>query len=100
MEVVMSGSTTDSTTEFTTDVTPEIATDVPEEVPEAVPEEVTELPTELPTEALPRIRKVSVKEPAPPPPIANHIYWGDRLQEHRTTQRLERDARYVNLRIM
>jgi hypothetical protein len=99
MEGVTSGDTS-----VTSGVTPEFATDVPEEVPESVPEEVTALPTELstelPTATLPRIRKVRVNEPAPPPPMATHVYWGDRLQEHRATQRSERDARYVNLRIM
>ena len=92
------------------DVTPEFAQDVPEEVPEEVPTDVPDLHTELPKEGPPvipeigtsrppRVRKVRVKEP-PPPPKANHIYWCDRLQEHRATQRLARDERYGNLRIM
>ena len=93
------------------DVTTEFAQGVPEEVPAEVPGEVpdvplqTELPdvplqTELPvTQARPRVRKVRVKEPLPPPK-ANHVYWGDRLQEHRATQRLPKDDRYGNLRIM
>ena len=94
------------------DVTPEIAPDVPEEVPAEVPGEVPDVPdlqTELPEEGPaipeigtsrpPRVCKVRVKEPAPPPK-ANHVYWGDRLQEHRATQRLAKNERYGNLRIM
>ena len=84
------------------DVTPDFAQGVPEEVPAEVPGEVPDVPlqTELPvTQARPRIRKVRVKEPLPPPK-ANHVYWGDRLQEHRATQRLAKDERYGNLRIM
>jgi len=84
------------------DVTPEFAQGVPEEVPAEVPGEVPDVPlqTELPVkQARPRVRKVRVKEPLPPPK-ANHVYWGDRLQEHRATQRLAKDDRYGNLRIM
>ena len=91
------------------DVTPEFAQDVPEEVPEEVPEDVPELQTELPEEGPavipeiqasrpPRVRKVRIKEA--PPQKANHVYWGDKLQEHRTTQRLAKNERYGNLRIM
>ena len=88
--------------------TPEIVPDVPEEVPEEVPEAVPDLQTELPEAPAvipeigsrpPRVRKVRIKEP-PPPPKANHTYWGDRLQEHRTNQRLAKDERYGNLSIM
>ncbi len=94
------------------DVAVEFTPGVPEEVPEEVLDEVSgipELQAELPAEAPaviaeigtshpPRVRKVRIKEP-PPPPKANLVYWGDRLQEHRTTQRLERDQRYRNQRI-
>ena len=82
------------------DVTTEIAPDVPEEVPAEVPAEVPDVPDLQPVQASrpPRVRKVRVKEP--PPPKANHVYWGDRLQEHRTNQRLAKNERYGNLRIM
>ena len=81
------------------DVTPEIAPDVPE-VPAEVPGEVPDVPDIQTVQASrpPRVRKVRVKEP--PPQKANHVYWGDRLQEHRTNQRLAKSERYGNLRIM
>jgi hypothetical protein len=92
MEVVLSDSTTD--------VTPEIAPDVPEEVPAEVPAEVPDAPDLQAVQASnpPRVRKVRIKEA--PPQKANHVYWGDRLQEHRTNQRLAKNERYGNLRIM
>ena len=87
-------------------VSSDVTTDVPEEVPAEVPEEVpAEVPAEVPdiqavqASRPPRVRKVRVKDP-PPPPKANHVYWGDRLQEHRTNQRLAKNERYGNLRIM
>ena len=78
------------------DVTP----DVPEEVPAEVPGEVPDVPDLQAVQASrpPRVRKVRIKET--PPPKANHVYWGDRLQEHRTNQRLAKNERYGNLRIM
>jgi hypothetical protein len=87
--------------EAVSDVTTEIAPDVPEEVPAEVPGEVPDVPDLQTVQARrpPRVRKVRVKEP-PPPPKANHVYWGDRLQEHRATQRLAKNERYGNLRIM
>ena len=88
-------------------VTTEFAQGVPEEVPEELPD-VPDLQTKLPEEAPtaipeigshpPRVRKVRIKEE--PPPKANHTYWGDRLQEHRSSQRQAKDERYGNLRIM
>ena len=83
------------------DVTTEIAPDVPEEVPAEVPQEVkAEGPDLQAVQASrpPRVRKVRIQET--PPPKANHEYWGDRLQEHRTTQRQAKSERYGNLRIM
>ena len=94
----------------TPDVTPEFAPEVPEEVPGEVPETIeAELPVEAepppaePPQAEltanpPRVRKVRIKEA--PPPKGNHVYWGDRLLEHRATQRRAKDERYGNLRIM
>jgi hypothetical protein len=85
-------------------VSSDVTTDVPEEVPAEVPEEVPgEVPGVPDIQAVqasrpPRVRKVRVKEH--PPPKANHVYWGDRLQEHRTNQRLAKNERYGNLRIM
>jgi hypothetical protein len=78
------------------DITP----DVPEEVPEEVPAEVPDVPDLQAVQASspPRVRKVRIQEP--PPPKANHEYWGDRLQEHRATQRQAKSERYGNLRIM
>ncbi len=82
------------------DVTTEIAPDVPTEVPEEVPGEVPDIPDLQAVQASnpPRVRKVRIKEA--PPQKANHVYWGDKLQEHRTNQRLAKNERYVNLRIM
>jgi len=95
----------------TPDVTAEFAPGVPEEVPEEVPETLagpleppterpleSELPQAEPTANPPRVRKVRIKEA--PPPKENHVYWGDRLLEHRATQRRAKDERYGNLRIM
>ena len=68
-------------------------------------EQELETPMEPPTPA-PRIRvrKVRVKAPTdtreaqPEAPDPN--YWNSRLQEHRSSQRLAKDERYGNLRIM
>ena len=103
MEVV----TPDITTEFAPGVPEEVPAEVPAEVPETLagplepPAErplEAELPPADPTANPPRVRKVRIKEA--PPPKENHVYWGDRLLEHRATQRLAKDERYGNLRIM
>jgi hypothetical protein len=85
------------------DVTANVPEEVPQEVPEEVPGEVPDIPDIPDLQAVqasspPRVRKVRIKEP--PPQKANHVYWGDKLQEHRATQRQAKSERYGNLRIM
>ena len=85
-----------------------VAQEAPTEVPTEAPAEVPDLQTAeiqpeapVPKERLPRVRKVSIKEPAPQPLLKTpHEYWGDRLEEHRSNQRVAKDERYGNLRIM
>ena len=69
-----------------------------------------EVSLEPPTPApRPRVRKVGVKGDPPPVsqpptqasrPTPDPNYWNSRLQEHRSSQRLAKDERYGNLRIM
>ncbi len=70
---------------------------------EAPMEQELEAPMEPPTPApRVRVRKVKVKAPADtkPQPAPDPNYWNSRLQEHRSSQRLAKDERYGNLRIM
>jgi hypothetical protein len=77
-------------------------TEPPEQVTEP-PEQVTEQPVEATSSKPKRVRKVRVRAPtdtAPQhtPPDPN--YWRSRLEEHRTRQRVAKNERYGNLRIM
>ncbi len=91
-----------------------VHTDQPEPPMEQPPEQPMEQPPEQPMEQgaslepptpapRPRVRKVKVNatpvasQPAPP---HDPNYWSSRLQEHRSSQRLAKDERYGNLRIM
>ncbi len=95
----MESVTPDVPTEFE-----EVPAEVPAEVPEEVPEEVPYVPDvqagpppEIGSSLPPRVRKVRIETP---PPKANHVCWNDKLQEHRTDQRTQKNERYGNLRIM
>jgi hypothetical protein len=65
-------------------------------------EQPMEQPMGSPTPARPRVRKVRVRAPTDTKPAAppDPNYWNSRLQEHRSSQRLAKDERYGNLRIM
>ena len=71
-----------------------------EQVVEQPMEEVEQL-IEPPTPDPPaRVRKVRVRAPTDAPAAPDPNYWSSRLQEHRSSQRLAKDERYGNLRIM
>ena len=81
------------------DLSGEMPAEMPAEAAEAgeAPEAPPEMP-QKPTRA-PRVRKVRVV-PASTPAVPDHAYWTERLREHRANERVAKDERYGNLRIV
>ena len=88
----------------------EAPADLSGEMPAEMPAEAAEVgeapgmpeaPPEMPQKPAraPRVRRVRVV-PASPPTMPDHAYWTERLREHRANERVAKNERYGNLRLV